>query len=228
MFWWTIPLRISLYFATFSFPSTLTSSCLWNTAWWYLQHWDNITQMMSSSWFPPYRCLNSNNYFSHSLVVFFANSKFPSGHSDIKLRLVECCSDGCPSASFSHLHTWSLELNQWMSGSWSHLTDWLDNLLFEQFCLFPNFFHVRIMQATVLLGSRKCFVAFSRSVPRHKPVSVALTTWLGFCSGMHFQFFTIYNLQMYTFTWILFYSNNFASILTMEMYTCTLSFTSAK
>ena len=35
-----------------------------------------------------------------------------SGHSAINPKLVECCSDGCPSGSFSHLHTGSLKLCQ--------------------------------------------------------------------------------------------------------------------
>ena len=32
----------------------------------------------------------------------------PSSHSAIKPRLVECCSDGCPAQTLSHLHTGSL------------------------------------------------------------------------------------------------------------------------
>lgn len=96
------------------------SSCLWNTAWCYLYHWDNITQTMSSSWFPPDRGLNSINYFSHSLRVFFC--LFVLQIPSLNLWLMECCRDGCP--SFFHLLTWSLELNQWMSGSWSWLP-WL-------------------------------------------------------------------------------------------------------
>ena len=43
-------------------------------------------------------------------VSFMKKGLLP-GHSAIKPRTVECCSDGCPSGSFSHLHTGSLELN---------------------------------------------------------------------------------------------------------------------
>ena len=40
--------------------------------------------------------------------------------SSIKPRSVKCCSDGCPSGGFSHLHTGSLEISQsGPSGSWS-------------------------------------------------------------------------------------------------------------
>ena len=46
--------------------------------------------------------------------------RLPSDHSALKPRSVECCCDGCPSGSFSHLHTGSLELSQSdHSGTWS-------------------------------------------------------------------------------------------------------------
>ncbi len=34
----------------------------------------------------------------------FTEERIESGHTDIKPRSVECCSDVCPSVSFSHLH----------------------------------------------------------------------------------------------------------------------------
>lgn len=45
---------------------------------------------------------NKLNDVSHNIYLF--------GLSTIKPRLVECCSDGCSSVSFFHLHIWSLEL----------------------------------------------------------------------------------------------------------------------
>ena len=47
--------------------------------------------------------------------MIFGNSieeRFSSGHSAIKYRWVECCSDGCPSGGFSNLHTGSVEHRQ--------------------------------------------------------------------------------------------------------------------
>ena len=41
---------------------------------------------------------------------FFAKEKLLFGHSSMKPRLVDICSDGCPFGSFPHLHTASLEL----------------------------------------------------------------------------------------------------------------------
>ena len=59
----------------------------------------------------------------------------------------------------------------------------------------PNFFHLRMMEATVFLDLQCCrnvLVPFPRSVSRHNPVSGPLRTipstlWLGFCSDMHCQ-----------------------------------------
>lgn len=52
--------------------------------------------------------------------VSFTEQRLPSGQPAIKLRLVESCSHGWPSGTFSHLHTGSLEISQ--SDHWvSHL-----------------------------------------------------------------------------------------------------------
>ncbi len=37
-------------------------------------------------------------------LCVFIEERIESGHSDIKHRLVECCSVVCPSVGFSHLH----------------------------------------------------------------------------------------------------------------------------
>ncbi len=127
-------------------------------------------------------------FLTACFFFYFANSKFPSGHSDIKLRLVECCSDGCPSASFSHLHTWSLELNQWMSGSWSHLP-WLFSLAGR-----PAFWTILLVSKLLPCQNYAGHWSDQDLCLDTNLVSVPLTTWLGFCAGMHFQFFTIYKV----------------------------------
>ncbi|KAI2654737.1 hypothetical protein H4Q32_011522 [Labeo rohita] len=94
-----------------------------------LHCWDCIGQVMSSAWFSPHiplrikakklylGLIKPENLISHHLgvlQVFFSKlhvERLPSGHSDIKPRLVEGCSDGCLSTTFSHLPTTSLELS---------------------------------------------------------------------------------------------------------------------
>ena len=124
----------------------------------------------------------------------FPEEWLPSGHSTIKAWLVECCRDGCLSRRF--LPRGTLELSEWPSGSWSppwpkailprllSLAGWpaLGNVL-----LAPNFFHLQMMDATVFLGT----VDAAMSMLRHNHVSdlrtVPSTSWLGFCSDMHFM-----------------------------------------
>ena len=86
----------------------------------------------------------------------------PSGHSTIKARLVECCRDGCPSGRFSHLHRWTLELCQSDHRVLGHLPDQgpFPRLLslagqpaLGRASVVPNFFHLRMMEATVFLGT---------------------------------------------------------------------------
>jgi hypothetical protein len=95
--------------------------------------------------------------------------------------LVECCRDGCPSGRFSHLHSRTLELCQWPSGSWSscwprpfspiaHFA-WADSSrksiggskLFQ----FKNGHCV----PGELQCCRNALVPFPKSVPRHNPAS---------------------------------------------------------
>lgn len=65
--------------------------------------------------------------FFHKLQVDVnvPEEKILSGHSAIKLRLMECCSDGWPSGTFSHLlpsaHSHSGVQPQWSVGCCSHL-----------------------------------------------------------------------------------------------------------
>ncbi len=67
----------------------------------------------------------------------FTEEKFPSSHSAIKPRSMECYSDGFPSGSISHPHM----------GYWSPL---LGRVL-----VVPNFFQLRLMDASVLLETFK-------------------------------------------------------------------------
>ncbi len=76
------------------------------------------------SWFPSNMMLRIEVPQTRDLLLtvwgsfrcFSANSKCVSA---IKPRSVECCSDVCPSVSFSNLHIWSWSSTEWPSGSWS-------------------------------------------------------------------------------------------------------------
>ncbi len=93
-----------------------------------LHRWDGIMQVISGTWFPSdinkelWFIRPENLFFFHSLrVIWVYFCKFQSGFhvsllrrslslvTAIKPRSVECCSDVCPSVSFSHLHirSWS-------------------------------------------------------------------------------------------------------------------------
>ena len=80
----------------------------------------------------------------------------PSDHSTIKAWLVECCRDGCPSGSFSYLLRGTLEF---LVTSWS--LPWPRPLLVSLagrpalgwVLVVPNFFHLRMTEATVFLGT---------------------------------------------------------------------------
>ncbi len=95
-----------------------------------LHCWDCIGQVMSSAWFSPHIPLRikakklylgpirPENLICHHLSKLHAGfhvscteEKLPSGHSAIKPRLVEGCSDGWLSTTFSHLLNASLELS---------------------------------------------------------------------------------------------------------------------
>ncbi len=102
-----------------------------------LHCWDCIGQVMSSAWFSPHipltikakkfylGLIRPENLICHHLGVlqvffsklhvgfhvFCTEERLPSGHSAIKPRLVEGCSDGWLSTTFSHLPNASLELS---------------------------------------------------------------------------------------------------------------------
>ena len=101
-----------------------------------------------------------------------------SDYSAIKSKSVECCRDGCPSGSFSHLHTESLKLSQSDHQVLGHLSYEGPSPLIAQFgrvassrkspgCSkrlpFKNYGDHCALE-------KKCF-ALPRSVPQHNPVS---------------------------------------------------------
>ncbi len=135
MLWTGFSLRLSQYFGTLSFSSTLTipqSLPLKNnlTSWGCYQDtlllgWYSAGD--EQSWFPSNMVFGievhqtRESRFSQSegpLGTFFllipsvfscvfTEERIASGHTGIKPRLVECCCDVCPSVDFSYLHIWS-------------------------------------------------------------------------------------------------------------------------
>ncbi len=81
-----------------------------------LHHWDSLGQVSQDILFviEVYQTrelcfLQSENplgvfFFSSGFSYVFTEERIESGHAVIKAILVECCSDVCPSLSFSHLH----------------------------------------------------------------------------------------------------------------------------
>lgn len=76
-------------------------------------------------WKPSPRMMLTPPCFTVGMVLYpfgaflRTEERLQSGHFAIKPRSAECCSDGCPSRSFSHLHTGSLALSQsnhWVLG----------------------------------------------------------------------------------------------------------------
>ncbi len=116
--------------------------------------------------------------------VSCTEERLPSGHSAIKPRLVEGCSDGWLSTTFSHLPNASLELSHsdlWVllylshQGSSPPIAQLAGRPALGRVLVVPNVFHLRIMEATVLLGTLSAaeffFVTLARSVPCHNYVS---------------------------------------------------------
>ena len=94
--------------------------------------------------------------------VPFTEEWLPSGHSTIKAQLVECCREGCLSGRFSHLHRRTLELCQSDHRVLGHVPDQGPSTPFAQSGQTAssgkslggsNFFHLRMMEATVFLES---------------------------------------------------------------------------
>ncbi len=188
--WRRFSSRISLYLAAFIFPSIATSRpvpaaekhphsmmlpppCF--TVGTVLDRWWAVP------WFSPHiplrikakklylGLIRPENLICHHLgvlQVFFhvscTEERLPSGHSAIKPRLVEGCSDGWLSTTFSHLPNASLELSHsdlWVllylshQGSSPPIAQFGRTASSRKGSGRPNVFHLRIMEATVLLGT---------------------------------------------------------------------------
>ena len=67
--------------------------------------------------------------------------------------LMDCCRDGCPSGRFSHLHRGTLELCQRYHRVFGHLPQfgWENSSRKSLRC--SNFIHLRMIEATVFLGT---------------------------------------------------------------------------
>ena len=119
--------------------------------------------------------IRPENLVSHSLIesfrCFFANSKqafmsfteerLPSSHSAIKPRSVECCCDGWPAVSpISTQDLWSLarmSIRYFITSLTMVLLPRVLSLAGHQplgkVLVVPNFFDLRMMEATVLFGT---------------------------------------------------------------------------
>ncbi len=204
------PIHLSLDCNQSSCPCSWKTPPQHDAATTMLHCWDCIGQVMSSAWFSPHIPLRikakkfylglvrPENLICHHLgvlQVFFrklhagfhvscTEERLPSGHSAIKPRLVEGCSDGWLSTTFSHLPNASLELSHsdlWVLLYLSHQgssppiaqfgrtassrkgSDRPKRLPFKDYggnCALRN-----------LKCSRNCFVTLARSVPCHNSVS---------------------------------------------------------
>ncbi len=126
---WVFVRAISIFWCIeLFFYSESLSPCCWKTAPQHeaatstLYFWVGTLQVMSradslQTWCLELRFIRPEYYFSQSEGPLGAFLKIPSvfscvfpeeriefGHTAIKPRLVECCSDVCPSVDFSYLH----------------------------------------------------------------------------------------------------------------------------
>ncbi len=142
MLWTEFSLRLSLYFGALSFFSILMSPSVpateKHTHSITLYFWDGTLQVISRTLFPSNISLgievhqNRESCFSQSessLGAFllipgvfscvYTEERIEFGHTAIKPRSEESCSDVCPSVGFSYLHMWKwhdIRL-EWPSGS---------------------------------------------------------------------------------------------------------------
>ncbi len=186
-----------------------------------LHCWDCIGQVMSSAWFSPHiplrikakkfylGLIRPENLICHHLGVLHAGfhvscteERLPSGHSAIKPRLVEGCSDGWLSTTFSHLPNASLELSHsdlWVLLYLSHQGSSPPIAQFGRTASsrkgsgrpkrLPKRLPFKDYGGHCALRNLKCsrnfFVTLARSVPCHNSVSellqaVPLTSWFSF------------------------------------------------
>ena len=116
--------------------------------------------------------------------VPFTEECLPCNHSTIKSQLVECCRDGCPFGRFSHLYRGILELCHSLTKALlPQLLSLAGRTALGKVLVVPNFFHLRMMEATVFLGTFNAADIFwypsPRSVSQHNPVSELYGQFLG-------------------------------------------------
>ncbi len=175
-----------------------------------LHCWDCIGQVMSSAWFSPHiplrikakkfylGLIRPEHLICHHLgvlQVFFSKlhagfhvscteERLPSGHSAIKPRLVEGCSDGWLSTTFSHLPNASLELRHsdlWVllylshQGSSPPIAQFGRTASSSKGSGHPKRLPFKDYGGHCALRNLKCsrnfFVTLARSVPCHNSVS---------------------------------------------------------
>ena len=148
--------------------------------------------MMSSAWFPQdITELRSNSFgfirpenlvsrhSSESFRCFFANSKLSCVFYWGEDSVWPCCRNAQIGGVLQVMvvllevspHRISGAQPEWSSGSWSPL---LPRPFSPDSCLVPNFFHLSVMETTVLFGTFNTayiFFAFPRSVPQYNSVS---------------------------------------------------------
>ena len=98
---------------------------------------------------------------------------------------MECCRDGCPSGTFSHLHRGTLELCQSDHRVLGHLPDQASSPLIAQFGRAASF--RKSLGVSKLLPFKNDGGHWVLGGPSILQTffGIPLTSWLGFCSYMH-------------------------------------------
>jgi hypothetical protein len=119
-----------------------------------------VSEIAANMLYEQLTSMQSIYFFCAQHNLPFTEQWLPPGHSTIKAWLVECCRDGCPSGMFSHLRKETLELCQSDHRVLGHLPDkgrWLLSLARRPALgialVVPNFFDLRITEATVFFGT---------------------------------------------------------------------------
>ncbi len=131
MLWTGFWLRRSQYFGALSFSSTLMSPSVpaadkqphsmrllpANFTFWMVicRWWAELVSFKHDAWnwgssdqrISFLRVWGSFRCFPSVFSCVFTEERIASGHTSIKPKSVECCSDVCPSVDISHLHIWS-------------------------------------------------------------------------------------------------------------------------
>ncbi len=145
-----------------------------------------------------FRCFFVN---SKCVLFGFTEERIEFGHTAIKPKSVECCSDACTSVDFSYLHIWSWRSTRVNIGFFvTTLTKALLHQLLslarrpalKRILVVSNFFHLRVTASVTLQLSRIFFWTLPQMCSLTQTCfwalqTVLLTPGLGFCSYMHYQ-----------------------------------------